>query len=892
MRYFLRALQIVGVLGVIIIFALSLFRRPDAQVVGADRTVLKVKGLNVGMWPTGIANGAALEGFREQHRDIAIINWSSFRIPGDLNVASELMSFAARSAPDVTFTYIHRLQFYIEQGFFQRLNGFVGEDLNGDGVMDESEVHWKPWLEIPPLFRQMGMRGTDVFALPMGSFFSVMVYRPDLMAAAGLDAHEFPKDFPSFLKAGQKICAISLKNPGSRRIYAMPRELEGFFLMMAFSAGGTPGIGDLIGPDGNVVGQVLPEDDSGAKIRKLGLKSSDVKIRWRAVFDDEPTREALEAIWKVCWQPWILNPHTGEPLDLTEGDLKAGRITCPVTSASIDLRGVAGGVQYGICRPAKVAGSLGESDVDLLKSGELAMMAMQNANVADLGKEMGRYGFALPPALKPGGKPAVTAIPMLFGLNGELRDRKLDAAWKFLSFQCGPEWGRLTAQSLFDQGYPEAVSPLEARRFGFEDRLHQLPENWVRINQEAMQCARVIPYFSGYQQAETEFFSRTVRRISDSPKIDIAHAMRETQTDVDKRILRPLGEGMGPVAMAFAAALLTGSVVATGWGIRSVTRLPKGSKPLTIPGANAPRVPWAFWCLVLPAVISVLVWSYYPIIRGFMLAFQEYRLDGTSRWVGLANFMEGAWSPRFWYTIWNTLKFTLLNTALGFCAPIILAVLLHEIPRGKYFFRTLFFLPSVTSGLVIMLLWMVMYEPTPEGILNQISKPLVYLWNQVAPAVLEMDYPIRWLQNPRLALLCVIIPAVWAAVGSGCLIYLAALQSIAPDLYEAAEIDGAGFRKKLIHVTLPYLRPLLVINLIGVFIGSAQGWGNIFVMTGGGPELSTQVAALEIWSNSFVFLRFGMATAQAWVLGSMLIGFTVWQIKQMQKVEFRKAGAY
>ena len=127
-------------------------------------------------------------------------------------------------------------------------------------------------------------------------------------------------------------------------------------------------------------------------------------------------------------------------------------------------------------------------------------------------------------------------------------------------------------------------------------------------------------------------------------------------------------------------------------------------------------------------------------------------------------------------------------------------------------------------------------------------------------------------------------------MGTGCLIYLAALQSVSSDLYEAAEIDGAGFWKKLFHITIPYLRPLLIINLIGAFIGSAHGWGNIFIMTGGGPDLATQVASLEIWVNSFMFLRFGMATAQAWVLGAMLIGFTVWQIKQMQKLEFRRAG--
>ena len=889
MQKLLRSFQILG--GALLVLGVGwlLFGRPHSGSLARGKTELKVKGLWVGLWPRGIANGEALAEFQKQNPAITVRNWVSFRIPGDLNIASEMMSFAARTAPDVTFTYIHRFQFFVEQGFYHRLNEFIGDDTNGDGVIDPAEVRWKPWLDLPPLFRQMGMRGTDIYALPQGISMSIMIYRRDLLRAAGLDPQNFPTDFPAFLRAGQKICALSLKQPTGRRIYALPRNLDGFFQLLLRSGGGCSGVGDLYGSNGQLLGHILPEDNLGERVRALGLKPAQVTVKWRAVFDDEPTRRALDAIWKLCWQPWILNPNSGEPLDLTAENLAQGAVTCPQTGTTIVLADVPGGIQHGICRPARMQEGVGESDLDLLRDGEMAMMLQDSTVTAALGKDSERYGFALPPALDVGGTPAVIAIPMLYGLNSDLRGDKLQAAWKLLAFQSGPDWNRIVTRHLLDHGYADSVSPLDVERFGFTNDLAKLPENSVRVNRAAMKVARVIPCFAGYAQAETEFLARTLHKITDSPEVAIGPTLRSLQKDVNERILRPPGEGKGFVAKLFAALLLIGSVGAILWGIRSVVRLPQPLNPSAATAAR-PRVKLAFWCLVLPAVASVLLWNYYPMLRGFVLAFQEYRLGGNTKWVGLANFVEGAWSARFWYTMWNSVKFIALNVGLGFCAPIILAILLNEIPRGKYFFRTIFFLPSVTSGLVIMLLWMVLYEPSADGTFNHFVKPVIDHWNQWLPTSFAIEWPIRWLQNPKLAMLCVIIPAIWSAMGTGCLIYLAALQSVSNDLYEAAEIDGAGFWKKLIHITIPYLRPLLIINLVGAFIGSAHGWGNIFIMTGGGPDLATQVASLEIWVNSFVFLRFGMATAQAWVLGAMLIGFTVWQIKQMQKVEFRRAG--
>jgi ABC-type sugar transport system permease subunit len=126
-------------------------------------------------------------------------------------------------------------------------------------------------------------------------------------------------------------------------------------------------------------------------------------------------------------------------------------------------------------------------------------------------------------------------------------------------------------------------------------------------------------------------------------------------------------------------------------------------------------------------------------------------------------------------------------------------------------------------------------------------------------------------------------------MGMASLIYLAALKGVPDELYEAAEVDGAGIWTKLRRITLPTLLPLIIINFVGVFIATFQNMGNIFLMTFGGPGDATMVLALRIWIEAYNNLRFSMATTMAWVLGSLLIGFTYVQIQFLKRVEFRKA---
>ncbi|MBN1864674.1 MAG: sugar ABC transporter permease, partial [Victivallales bacterium] len=153
----------------------------------------------------------------------------------------------------------------------------------------------------------------------------------------------------------------------------------------------------------------------------------------------------------------------------------------------------------------------------------------------------------------------------------------------------------------------------------------------------------------------------------------------------------------------------------------------------------------------------------------------------------------------------------------------------------------------------------------------------------------RLSEPYRWLGDTRTAMLSCVIPMVWAGMGPGCLIYLAALKGIPDEYYEAADVDGATFIDKIMFVIFPNLKMLIIINFVGVFITSWYGaTGTILAMTGGGAN--TEVAGLHIWYEAFTYLRFGPATAMAWMLGFMMIGFTVNQLRMLSKVEFRAAG--
>ena len=282
------------------------------------------------------------------------------------------------------------------------------------------------------------------------------------------------------------------------------------------------------------------------------------------------------------------------------------------------------------------------------------------------------------------------------------------------------------------------------------------------------------------------------------------------------------------------------------------------------------------YLFMLPALASVALWAYYPLGRGLVMAFQNFRLLGGGGWVGWDNFIDVFHQPSFWIGLQNSIIYTALTLTLGFFLPILIALGLSEIPRGRVFFRILYYLPAMTAGLAITLMWKLFEASTPDGLFNTL------IFNATAGHM----GPVRWLDDPHTAMLGVVLPAVWASAGPGSIIYLAALQSVPDEMYEAADLDGAGIWTKVRVLTLPTLKPLMLINLLGATIGAFQASQNIFVQTGGGPAYATHTLGLEIFYNAFLFLKFGYATAAAWVMGAMLVGFTLFQLRLTRSLSF------
>jgi multiple sugar transport system permease protein len=385
----------------------------------------------------------------------------------------------------------------------------------------------------------------------------------------------------------------------------------------------------------------------------------------------------------------------------------------------------------------------------------------------------------------------------------------------------------------------------------------------------------------GFWQAASDLVSRRFLGIllSDAGRdFDYASALAAITRDANRGLMfdadKSKIESRRPLARVVCGALSICLIVAMFF----VFRYARTEKPHAGPDDDGPRgmrrfLPWLF---LAPAVVSVAVWSYYPLFKGAMMAFQEYKIVGGSTWTGLDNFIQVATNPGFWKAWLRTLQYVSISIVLGFTAPVVLAVLLAEIPKGKVFFRMVYFLPHLTSALVIMLLWKLMFDPTENGMLNQIL------------AIFGIARQ-SWLQDPSLAMTCCILPGVWAGAGMASLIYIAALGSLPPDYYEAAAIDGAGIFARLRHITLPQLLPLMVINFVGAFIAAFQGMGSIFLLTFGGPGDATNVLSLAIWKEAYNNLRFSTATTMAWFLGIALIGFSYLQIRYLRRVEFRSA---
>lgn len=708
-----------------------------------------------------------------------------------------------------------------------------------------------------------------------------------------------------------------------------------------------------------------------------------------------------------------------------------------------------------------------------------------------------------------------------------------DATWEYLRFYDGRRARIIYAETFVENGLARYVMPASLKAAGLEEYIREVPEAWVENYKKALKngvpepygknCQMVYTYASqAIDQIRTD--TRIRRLIEDrkdlldraaplrreldtlqdtaSPDPDRQEELRqqiaslteqtdklEAQTkDIIADILtqrvkksnQKMLDIISPeerrrhtiVATIVTIAILVLFVVMFTWVFRAFDKAqvrdpnaPKGRWQLV-------RYRWAY-LIMIPAVGSLLLWMYYPLLRGTIMAFQDYNVRGFSEFVGMKNFAFVLFDDEFWHSLYVSLKYAVLFMFFGFTSPIALAFLLTEVPRGKLAFRVIYYMPAILTGVITIFLWKSFYGQ--YGMINEIinymilavngllgnpvtgillrvvvgglvvgvgwllissfvkietestlrvlplvlilipallqlffSSGLAVLWLIVPPLGITLVWllaslliprtrpwvpllllavalfaglqisaagyagvdrsnearsavqsaenlaglllwgsyllpivpllgamvaakkdaleqqvlasvpvglvalgmlgflpvlfqawsplePLRinWLNNPNTALISIILPIVWAGMGPGCLIYLAALKTVPEEIYEAADIDGAGILHKVFYVAIPNIKGLIMINFIGMMVAQIKGGATYaLAMTGGGPYTpygQTEFIGLHIFYQAFGYLNFGRATAMAWILASMLIGFTVIQLQRISRMEFRTA---
>lgn len=271
------------------------------------------------------------------------------------------------------------------------------------------------------------------------------------------------------------------------------------------------------------------------------------------------------------------------------------------------------------------------------------------------------------------------------------------------------------------------------------------------------------------------------------------------------------------------------------------------------------------YLFVAPLIIGLIVFSYGPVLAAFGLSFTKGDYISTPTWIGLDNYANLLQDELFWKSLRNTLYYVVGVVPAGIVLSLLLALAMNQKLRGIVFFRSIYFIPTITSSVAVSLMWLWIYNPE-FGVLN-------FLLDKVG-----VNGP-AWLSSPQWAMPAVIVMAIWRGLGYNMLIFLAGLQGIPDVYYEAAEIDGADGWSKFWHITVPLLSPTTFMLLILGVIGAFQVFEYTYVMTGGGPVYSTLTIVLHIYNTAFRSFQMGYASAIAYVLFFILLALTIIQFR-------------
>ncbi|PRX74336.1 multiple sugar transport system permease protein [Cohnella sp. SGD-V74] len=282
---------------------------------------------------------------------------------------------------------------------------------------------------------------------------------------------------------------------------------------------------------------------------------------------------------------------------------------------------------------------------------------------------------------------------------------------------------------------------------------------------------------------------------------------------------------------------------------------------------------WSSWLLVVPTIIVFFVFAWQPLVSGIVLSF--YKTEGYKavEFIGLQNYVDVIQNSVFRQTLINSFLYVFWSLVIGFAFPIAVAIIINELRHGKSFFRFAVYFPNMVPAIAASMVWMLLFQPGQNGVLNML--------------ISHLGIPAQgWLQDPSMTIPLIVVTMTLRGFGGTVLLYLASLQGINQELYEAASIDGAGVWRKLFRITLPQISNIVGLMLILQISGVFQVFGEPLVMTEGGPNNASMSLMLQSYFYAFRYFQAGHSMALGVITFLILMVLTViyfWLDKKFDK---------